>query len=72
MRKPESILSIFLGNLFFLGCLISLPVWYWADYMYNVGMDVNLERVIPLTLGFILITAMFFTWITWKVTKGKF
>lgn len=72
MRKPESLLSMFLGNLFFSGLLISLPVWYWADHMYNVGMDIDLERVIPLTLGFILLTTMLFTWITWKVTKGKF
>lgn len=72
MRKPESILSIFLGNLFFVGFLISILVWSWADHMYKVGMDVELGKVVPLTIIFVLLATAIFTWITWKVTKGKF
>jgi hypothetical protein len=72
MLKPESLISIFLGNLFFFGFLISVFVWFWADKMYAVGMDVNLILVIPFTIISILIAAMIGTFITRKVTRGKF
>ena len=72
MRKPESILSIFLGNLFFIGFCISVLVGYWAQHMYAVGMDVDLHRVIPATIILVLAASICGTWVTWKVTRGKF
>jgi len=63
---------MFLGNLFFIGFLIILPIWFWADHMYNVGMDVDLKFVIPITTLLVFVAATFFTWINWKITKGKF
>lgn len=72
MRRPESKLSIFLGNLAFVGLIIGGLVWYWADHMYQVGMAVTYNRVIPLTLMTILVLSLFLSWVTWKVTKGKF
>ena len=72
MRKPESFFSIWLGNVVFVGIIISGLAWWYASHMYNVGMDVTLDRFIPAVFVTILLVGSFFAWINWLVTKGKF
>jgi len=72
MRKPESKITIFLGNLFLVSFIIVASFWYWTNKMYAVGMSVEFYRVIPIVIIIILIPTSLLTWVTWKITKGKF
>jgi len=72
MRKPESFLSIWLGNIAFVGIIISGLAWWYASHMYNVGMDVTIERFIPAVAAVIFVIGSIFAGINWLVTKGRF
>jgi len=72
MRKPESFLSIFLGNLVFVSLVIGGGFWFWASHMYSVGMDVDLAPTLSVATISILIVATLLSYLTWKITKGRY
>lgn len=72
MRKPESFLSIFLGNLVFVGLLIGGGFWFWASKMYSVGMDVDFTPTLALAISAISVVTTLLSWLTWKITKGRY
>ena len=72
MRKPESFLSIFIGNLVFVGLIIGGGFWFWASHMYSVGMDVDFLPTITAAIVSISVVTTILSWLTWKITKGRF
>lgn len=71
MRKPEFFIGIFLGNLLYVTLIVGGGIWFWADHMYNVGMDVDFWPVFAVAVLLIIATASTLSWVTWKITKGK-
>lgn len=72
MRQTESKISVFLGTFFFVSFLISCLIGLWWQHMYNVGMSIDFMKVVPLALLLTTLISSLLTWMTWKITKGKF
>lgn len=72
MRQAESKISIFLGTFFFVSFLMSCSIGLWWQHMYSVGMSIDFIKVVPLALLLTTLISSLLTWMTWKVTKGKF
>ena len=68
---PESKISIFIGNLFFVSFIVICLFGIWWHYMYNVGMSIDYLIAIPTVIFVISFITLVLSWISWKITKGS-